>query len=165
VFNSKLKINNFGFGLVESIVVIAILSVFVFLIIDLNIFYTESLVKSRNSATASFLIEEGIEAAKFMRDDSWTSNIEALTPDISYFLAFDSSSKWSATTTPQTSDGMFVRTIKFSDVSRDSNGNIVSSGGTVDPGTRLVEIKIVWNDKYGESTKSSKTYITNIFDN
>ncbi len=167
----KQKIVNFiiyknkkiGFGVIEAIVAISIISVFAIIIISVNSFYLNMAIKSRNSISASFILEEGVEAIKSMRDHSWQNNIENLNTSTDYYLLFDNN-LWSSVESVQM-EGIFERKFQIFDVYRDANGDIVSSGGSLDPGTKLVLVSVSWQDKYGENSKSVKTYITKIFDN
>lgn len=151
-----------GFGMVEAIVAISIIGIFAVLAISVNTFFAEISMKNKNFITASFLAEEGFEAIKFLRDTSWNSNIQTLSNNTDYYLYFNSS--WIATTTIQ-SENNFYRTFSVNEVYRDGSGSIVSSGGTLDMGTKFVEIEVAWPTKTGTSTKILKGYITNIFEN
>ena len=133
---------------------------------------TLSLVNSRylgyaldhsESMTASFLLEESVEAVRWMRDESWTSNIETLVSGNDYYLYWDGSS-WQGTTTITLSNGNMYRQIMLENVYRDASQSIASSG-TLDPDTKFITATVSWASKTGTSTKILKSYITNVFDN
>jgi len=70
---------------------------------------------------------------------------------------------WVLVTTPNTID-RFVRSVNVANVNRDaSTGDIVSNGGTLDTGTRLITINISWSESGKTITKNLPFYISNIF--
>ena len=99
--------------------------------------------------------------AKIFRDTSWT-NISAPVTGSSYYLTFNGTS-WATSTTNTYIDGVFERKIVLSDVYRDANDDIVSSGGVLDTGTRKATVTVSWYEKTATTTKSISTYLTNIF--
>ena len=157
------KIN--AFSLVEVVIASSIL-----LLVGLSLVGTlsQSTVLSLRALRAtqgSFLLEEGGEAVKSIRDSSWSS-FSALSTSTTYYLAFNTSTKaWSATTTnPGTVLGSFSRSFIVTSVLRDANSDIVSSGGTIDTGTRQATITVSW--PLGNGTTVTKTlvmYLSNIF--
>ncbi len=112
---------------------------------------------------AVFLAEEGIEAARSIRDESWT----LLAPG-AHGLA--RAAKWSFSGPGDAvTDGnlTYFRTVTVEPVGRDISGNVVTSGGSVDPRTRLVTAQVTWTSFLGiaRSVRSS-AYLThgNAFD-
>lgn len=154
--------NKRGFGMAEAVIAVSILTSFVIVVAGVNTLYLNIALGDKQPLSASTLLEEGIEAVKFLRDDDWTDNIASLTSGTPYYLNFNSG--WSLSTTPAPS-GIFTRTITFSDVYRDPSDDIVSAGGVLDPGTKFVTIEVTWQSKNGSSTRNLKTYITNLFNN
>ena len=111
---------------------------------------------------ASSLLEEGAEAVKTIRDNDWTT-ISNLTVGTTYYLSYSSvTNLWSLTTTPSTI-GIFTRTVVISAVNRDSNDDIVSSGGTLDVKTKKVTITTSFNSQSGTISKTLVFYISDIF--
>lgn len=136
-------------------------------IVSIALYYRKALEVSQETThhiQAGFLLEEGIEAVKSLRDDGWTSNITPLNAGTAYYLTWNGS-KWAATTTAAQIENTFWRTATFSTVSRDGNDDIVTSGGVNDPGTRKVRIDVTWDKKTASTTESIETYITNLFNN
>jgi hypothetical protein len=150
-----------GFGLIEIVVGGAVLATS---LMGISAYYQQSLRVSRSTAyltQASFLLEEGLESAKIFRDISWT-NISTPATGTTYYLAFDGTN-WATSTTNIYIDGRFERTITLNDVYRDGNDDIVSSGGTLDIGTRKVTVTVSWWDNAATTTRTIATYVTNIF--
>lgn len=65
-----------------------------------------------------------------------------------------SGSSWSLVLGSEVVDS-FTRQIVISDVNRDSSGNIVTSGGTVDPSTKKVVITVSWATPHSSSNSST----------
>lgn len=115
---------------------------------------------------AVFLMSEGIEAVRTMRDRGWTMNIALLGTSTVYYLVFDAAqNQWSTTTTPQVVDVVFTRSFTLGEVRRAANADIVSSGGTVDSDTRKVSAKVSWSNRGRAHEESISTYITDLLNN
>jgi len=153
---------NRGFGLIEIIVGVAIISTTLFALVGAS---NSFLRLSRNTLMeiqATFLVQEGVDAIRVLRDKGWTDNIATLTTDQDYELRFDGVS-WFATTEDQTIDGTFSRVFVMSDVYRDGNDDIAPAG-TLDPGTKKFELEVSWTSVTGNTvTTSVTTYFTNLF--
>lgn len=147
-----------GFFLIEVIVASSIIAVVLILLIGSIQNTVEVSNRALERTQSSFLLEEGAEATKAIRDTSW-SNISALTPGTPYYLSYNGTS-WAFTTTPNTID-RFTRTVTLSAVYRNSSDDIASSG-TLDAGTKLVTVTVSWLASSGMQTKSLSLYITNI---
>jgi hypothetical protein len=149
-----------GLSLVESIVASAVVSIFV----GAMVFSYSTLLRITNSnlesIKATFLIEEGVEAMKFFRDADW-QNISSLTTGSNYYLNFNGSS-WDIVTQESLIDDLFLRVLVLDDVFRDSNGELVQSGGTLDTGSKRLSVSVSWLSGSATTTKSVSTYITDI---
>ncbi|MES3031413.1 MAG: hypothetical protein V4697_03315 [Patescibacteria group bacterium] len=89
----------------------------------------------------ALILEEGSEILRFLRDTSWSTQIAPLNLNTTYYFSWDGST-YSATTSPQTLQSKYTRTITFSSVARDGNDNITSSGGITDQDTRKATITV-----------------------
>jgi len=150
-----------GFGLIEIVIGSAI---FALSILGISSYYQQALQVSQKTGKfvqAGFLLEEGMEIAKYFRDTSWT-NISGATPGATYYLSWNGSS-WATSTTNIFIDGIFERTLIIDNVNRDSNDDIVSGGGTLDAGTKKATVSVSWNDRGATTTKTISTYLTNFF--
>lgn len=156
--------NQKGFSLIEIIIASSIL-----LLIVVSIFssYAISLSASAKNIAylqSAFLAEEGVEALKNMRDWGFASNIAALTNGTAYRLEWQDS-QWQATTSKTFIDDKFDRTFSLQAVNRDESHNIVTSGGSVDAGTRKVTVSVSWNENGATTTKLMESYVSDIFSN
>jgi Tfp pilus assembly protein PilV len=116
--------------------------------------------KSLHHAQASFLLEEGAEATRITRDNTW-ANISNLSLNTNYYPTF-SNGTWTLSPT-STSIGIFTRTVSLSAVNRDATSQDISVSGTLDSGTKLVTVTISWLEKGQSINKTLQFYIMNIF--
>jgi hypothetical protein len=84
---------------------------------------------------------EAEEALRSVRENGW-DQLLAYANNTAYHPV-RSATIWGLGTGTETVNG-YTRSITFSQVSRDSNGAIVTSGGTVDPSTRRATIAVSW---------------------
>ncbi len=159
-----------GFGLVEMIVGVSIVTLALLGIISTFSFYIQTGQQNVRKIKGMFLMEEGIEVVRSFRDGGWDANIATLTRDTPYHLFFTGSS-WQATTTPQTISGLFMRTVTLSDVyRRDSDDDIVASTSpdskTIDPDTVEVRVRVTgFAGERRELVITGSTYLADIFNN
>jgi hypothetical protein len=153
-----------GAGLVEVVVGAAIVTLVVISLLATYGLYLTQGLENVGRVQAALISEEGIEALKFMRDASWTTNIVPLTASSTYYLVY-SGGIWDSTTSPVMIDGKFVRTFTLYNVSRDTNSNIVTSGGTNDPGTKKATVSVSWRISTGTTTKQVSTYLFDLYGN
>lgn len=109
---------------------------------------------------ASFLLEEGAEAVRILRDNGW-SNISSLIVGTNYYPTF-SSGTWTLSST-QSTIGIFTRTVKIANVNRDDATGDISSIGTNDIGTKLVTVTVSWLSGGATINKTLQFYIIDIF--
>lgn len=158
------KHSNSGLTLVEVLIATSIILVFLLVLIGVHNFYLKMAFSNGEIIKATELAEESLEIARFLRDSSWNANIAPLSLDTDYYLNFSAGS-WQVTTTQVLVDNTFERKVKFSAVYRNVSGDIVSSGGIIDPDTLLVISTVSWSNKGATTTKSISTYLANLLDN
>ncbi len=152
-------LNQKGFFLVEVVVTTAIITVVLVSILGLIQNSVEASQRSLEFTQAGYLLEEGVESIKSIRDGVWT-NITALSVGTNYYLSWNGSN-WSLSTTPSTI-GLFTRIVTIDTVSRDSSDDITLSGGTNDTGTKKFSVAITWNTPSGNQSKNIEFYISDI---
>ncbi len=144
-----------GFGLVETIVALGI-----FLIMAVTgvstVLHSYSINRlSEEETEAALLAQEGIEALMSIKKQDW-SNIST-----GNYGLDNSGNVWSLGSTIE-SLGKFTRTITIEEVERNGMGEIVESGGTVDPSTFRSIVTVDWN--FNDSRSNSVelvNYLTN----
>lgn len=150
-----------GFGMIEMIVGSAILTV---ALLSISSFFQTTLLMSgitQSKLQSEYLIEEGIEAIKLMRDTNYTNNLKNLS-DGTYYLTWTGVT-WATTSVNTYIDGKFERSFDIASVQRDGSSDI--GIGSNDPNTKLVTVHVSWDNKGVTSTQSVATYVMNIFNN
>jgi Tfp pilus assembly protein PilV len=149
-----------GFLLVEVLIVSAIMTVAALAIIAVA---QKSIYVARESlhiTQANFLLEEGAEATRVLRDNGWT-NISSLNIGTDYYLAY-SLGTWTLSTSPNTV-GNFTRKVTFASVNRDATTQDIASSGSNDTGSRLVTVTVSWTEGGATINKTLSYYLMNIF--
>lgn len=109
---------------------------------------------------AGFLLEEGGEAVRIFRDNSW-DNISMLSPATDYYPLF-SGGTWTLSAIPQTV-GIFTRKVNIASVNRNNSTGAISPSGTDDPGTKLITVSVSWPEGAAIVSKTFPFYIMDIF--
>jgi Tfp pilus assembly protein PilV len=157
----KKSFTNKGFMIIEILIAISIItaSILATMAVAQKSVYISR--QSLHATQAAFLLEEGAEAMRLIRDDAW-SNISSLSLATEYFLVFDGST-WSLSPTPA-SIGGFTRTVRLSGVERDDTTKNITGSGSNDPETKLVTVEVSWNEGGVAVEKNLQFYLMNIFD-
>lgn len=156
---------NSGLTLVEVLIATSVILVFLLAFSSVHNLYLKTAFSNGEVIKATELVEESLEVVRFLRDSSWNTNITPLSLDTDYHLVFEGG-EWQVTTTEALIDNLFERVVTLSAVYRDDvSADIVSGGGTLDPGTLLVVSSVSWSSGGATTTKSISTYVTNIFTN
>lgn len=113
-----------------------------------------------NKTQALYLAEEGLELARYIHDDSW-STISGLTQNVPY--AFSVTPTTIGVTTTLENIGIFTRTFTVSNVYRNAQDDIVASttpGSMVDTKAKYVTTNVRWGNP--TTTVSLTSIIANI---
>lgn len=156
------KKNISGFGLVEVLVGMSIISLALMGAVFLGGSYEKLSRKTRAAIKAEFLLEEGVEGLRSMRDTGW-QRVAVLATGVQYFMLLENGA-YAATTSPQLIDDRYTRTVIVAPVYRDNNFRIVSSGGSLDNETKDVLVSISWVEGNATTTRSLRTYLANLFE-
>ncbi len=149
-----------GFFLIEVVIASALAGGILISLLGLVQKTVDVSKRSLERTQAGYLLEEGSEAVKIIRDAGWSS-ISSLTNDTTYYLSWNGST-WTATTAPSVVDS-FTRTVVFSAVSRDVNDDIVSGSGSYDDSrTRMATVTVSWTAPSGVQTETLVFYISDI---
>jgi Tfp pilus assembly protein PilV len=135
--NNKTK----GFALVEVILAFAIIASSVLISMAVIQKALQGSYSSFHNAQASFLLEEGAEKARIVRDNGWNNIINL-------------------NTTEQL--GIFTRTSVASSVNRNVSTGVIGSG-VDDPGTKLITITVSWQEQGVSKSRDLKFYVMDIF--
>jgi Tfp pilus assembly protein PilV len=156
----KNKNSNRGFLMVEVVIATAIIITFVLVALSVASKSVSFAHETVHLTQTSFLLEEGAEAVRIARDNDWT-NISNLVPATIYFPTF-AGGTWTLSTTPS-QVGIFTRSVTVSAVNRNQITGDISSIGLNDPGTKLVNINVSWQEGGQVLSRSLSFYLSNIF--
>lgn len=159
--NSIHKPHTRGIALVEILVATSVITGALLVLLASVQKSVELSRQSLERVQAGFLLEEGAEDVKIIRDNGW-STITALSAASTYYISTPGGADPVLTTTVS-KIGAFTRTVTIANVSRDTNSDIVTSGGTVDTGTKKITVTVSWNSERGTLTETMSFYISDIF--
>ncbi|QQG45580.1 MAG: hypothetical protein HYW89_01485 [Candidatus Sungiibacteriota bacterium] len=150
-----------GFGVIEIIVVTAVITVALFGFAQVGIMAVRLLRNEKENLEATLLAEEALEAVRSVRDESWSSNIAVLANSTSYYPSI-TNGKWTFSSTPPAAliNNRYYRYVVLSEVFRDAQDRI-SSSGTSDASTRKAIARVEWKKASATSTVELVTYIAN----
>lgn len=152
-----------GFMMVEVLVAVSIISVSILAAMMVAQKSIQLSQRSLGMSQATYLLEEGAEATRIVRDNGW-NNISAQAVDTDYCLAFQNGTWNLNSNLTDCQIGSFTRTVRFINVNRDATtGDIVSAGGVLDSGTKLVTVSVSWNNGGQQVIKNLSFYLMNIF--
>lgn len=135
--------------LVEILLAMGLLGILLPTLIAGLITSREGKAQSQQRTQAVFLLKEGEEATRSVRDQDWVTF--ATFANGNPYHPVISSGTWSLAAGSETING-FTRQITINNVSR-NNGDIGS--GTDDPSTKLVTVTVSWTTPYSSSVTSS----------
>ena len=151
------KIIRKGTSIIEILVVTFVISVALVTLLGSIAFYLRTSILIEETTKANFLAQEAMEAVRNFRDAiTWTNDDPAnqydglgvVAVDEAYYVSKSSNvpPKWMLLRGSETI-GIFTREIYFENVQRDTNKDIVASGGVNDPNTKKATVRVVWKNK------------------
>lgn len=129
-----------GQSLIELILAIALLAIIGVnvLVVTIGSFRTTQLAEEEYQAT--LIAAEGLEAVESIRNQAW-ANLQN-----GDFGLSQSGGVWNFQGSSDTdASGKYIRVINITDGQRDTNNNLVSSGGTLDEATKVIIATVSWN--------------------
>ena len=150
-----------GISIIEIIIVIAIVTTAFVGMLQLASYEIRTEGAAQDTVEAYLLARQTLEAARFVRDDSWTT-FSGLATGTTYYPV-QSGGKWTlSASNPGAVDG-FTPSVILKQVYRDANNNIAQSG-SLDAGTRDLVAAVNWTTRGGVArTVSLETYLAKIF--
>lgn len=148
-----------GFSIVEIILAVGIFVIFAAGITPLVVQSLEGNRLGEEQTVATQYASEGLEAARSIKNQSFSNLVNSTGTGI-----LQSGGVWtfSGSSNQFGPNNKYTRVLSVSDVARDSNGNIVASGGTNDPLTKKVTSTVSWNATVGRNDSVVlSTYFTN----
>jgi len=142
---NKQPLKNRGFTVIEILVAIFIIGLTLTSLFSLYGISLKTTTQNKNKIAALNLASENLEITRAIRDDNW-NNIASLTMGTNYHLNKNDSNKWIFIQGAETQKG-FTRKVIIDNVSRDTNDNIVTSGGVNDLNTKKITSITTWQDQ------------------
>ena len=167
----KLQRYSRGISIIELLVAIVIIGVAVSALISFATFSLRTASLLKQTTQASFFVQEGLEALKNYRDNTGWNDDDPLNnydglgvvptgASLRFELSGDTPQRWQLLSGTETL-GIFTRDIVLEPVERDTQDNIVVSGGTLDLGTKKVTVTVFWEERGGTRELEVITYLTN----
>jgi len=128
-----------GQSVIEVIVAVSIFAIVAGSSVIAILGSLSSIRLAEEESQAAFIASEGLEATKSIRNQAWANLING-----TYGLSLGSIWTFSGASDIDPS-GKFTRTVDIASVTRDGNGTIVTSGGTVDTETKKITSTVSWN--------------------
>ncbi|MFA5126609.1 MAG: DUF2341 domain-containing protein [Patescibacteria group bacterium] len=150
------KKQNQGFSLVELLVAIGIFAILAAGVTYVVLSSYRNFFGGGDRQVVVQFAQEGMEAVKSMRDNSWQAFVAAAGAG-NKGVVKNASGLWEYSGTSNTL-GTLTRIIVVSDVQRDTSYNIVASGGTNDPDTKKVLVTV---SGFGISDYTLTSYFSN----
>jgi type II secretory pathway pseudopilin PulG len=130
--------NNFGQTLVELLITIGLAAILVPALLGAFTISRSGRVQMDQRIQATTYLKEAQEAMRVIQANGWTNFASGT------YHPVVSGTTWSLAVGSETINSIFTRQIVISDVYRDTNDNIATVSGSLDPSTRKVDITISW---------------------
>lgn len=157
IFKFKFLTFNSGFLALEAILAAALFVIFSSGAIAILLQGFDANRLGSEETIANQYASEGIEATRSIKNQAYSNLIDTTGTGASR----SASNVWSFSGTNNTFS-KYTRVITISDVLRDSNGNIVASGGSFDPNTKKVTSTVSWNES---PTRNDSVVLTSYLTN
>lgn len=161
--NEHRKTKN-GFGLVEILIAIFIISASLIYIFSAIVQLTKASGGAYLSYQANLINESNLEIIKALRDSSWTDNIVPLTEGVPYYAQVQGGIASLTQNNPGLIYQNFQSSLVVGPVYRDGNGNIAPAG-TLDVNIKKITSATSWNYRGENRSLQMISYLGNIFGN
>lgn len=163
--------NTKGLSIIEIIIAIFVIVVALGSILNVAVLSLRSSLVARTSLEAQSLAQEALEASRHFRDNvAWGADdaqneydgLGVIAKGVGHHpkLSSDNPPKWKLVQGTETL-GAFTRSVTFETGRRDAQGNIVASGGTLDPDTVKVSALVSWSERGTTRQTELVMYLTN----
>lgn len=156
--------NQSGFSVMEIIVAASLFVIFVAGIYQILIFSTKSIHQSARKVEAAYLVQEGIEVVRTLRNNGWAANVAPLVVGQIYYPEIASGSWILSSANPGVLSEIYTRTVVLDTVYRDASDDIASSGD-VDPDIRKITVNVSWQEAGISKQVEIETYMSDFLTN
>ncbi len=133
-----------GIGIIEILVVVAIIGIALVSLTGLANFTLKVNAQLKKNLIATNLASEAVEAVRAIKDGSW-ADLASYSTGIAYHPV-QSAGEWQLASGSETI-GDFSRQIILDQVYRDGSDDITASGGVLDPNTLKITATVSWTEK------------------
>ncbi len=148
----KIQHSEKGSSLIELIIVFALLSLLLPVVIIGLTSTGKSLPQQKQRISATAIYKEVQEAVKQIKDESWSSfAVNGI------YHPVINSTKWALAIGSHTENG-FTTQVIIADAYRNPEGQLVQSGGVIDPSTKKVTISVSWTTPLAQSITATNYY-------
>ncbi|MBI3380278.1 hypothetical protein HY029_06000 [Candidatus Gottesmanbacteria bacterium] len=147
-----------GQTIVEFLIAIGLASIFLPALLTGLVASREGKAQQTQRLEATTYLKEAEEAIRSVRETNWSS----IAVNGTYHPVI-SGNTWSLGSNSEVVNG-YTRKIVISDTQIGTNGNIVSTGGTIDPATKKIVSTVSWNTPFSSSVDSTM-YLTRFLKN
>ncbi|MDP2664494.1 MAG: type II secretion system protein [bacterium] len=162
---------NRGISVIEILIVVAIIGIALSSILGVATLSLRQVADTDLEARAQALAKETMEAMMNYRDgNTWDTDdplnlydgLGIVELNTAYYpkMSSDVPAKWQLVQGEEQAENL-TRTVEFQSVSRDSNSDIVQTGGTIDPNTKKILATVSWQDRGSSRQVSLQMYLTN----
>ncbi|PJA00403.1 MAG: hypothetical protein COX78_00535, partial [Candidatus Levybacteria bacterium CG_4_10_14_0_2_um_filter_35_8] len=144
---------NKGQSLIELLIVIALSAILIPALLVGFAVTRNGRAQQEQRLQATNYLKEAQEAIRIIYFNNWDNLINGT------YHPVVSSSTWVLSPGSEAIDNNFVRQVTISDVFRDTNGNIVTIGGVLDPSTKEITVSVSWINPMSSSVTAS-SYLT-----
>lgn len=146
-----------GQSLVEVLFALALFFILVVGVFALSFRNFGAVTVANHQRDVENILQESFEAVQFLSYENWNTLPITVNPA---GLSF-SGGTWQLAAQPDLVDGLYQRSVVVGSVQRNASCNIVETGGTADPDTKLVTISVAWTINEQTRSKEAQKYLTN----
>ncbi len=159
MINKLVQLRSAGHTLIELLVAMGLLAIVMPALLSSLALSTQSNQRHEKRQQAQAMLIESQEALRAIRSSGWAA---VATPG-TYHPVYESE-EWQLASGSASQDG-YTKAITISSVRRSSDdGDIVASGGWIDPSTMKIDVTVSWQAENSLSVSTS-TYMTRYLDN
>jgi len=138
-----------GQTLIELLITIGLAAILIPALLTGFSLTREGRAQQEERLQATAYLKESEEAVRIVHSNSWNNLVNGIHhPEIS-------GNTWILVSGSENINSNITRQVEINDVYRDSNGDIVSLGGTLDPSTKEIISSVAWNTPFPTSVSST----------
>lgn len=152
--------------MLEAVIVVSIITVAFAALLSTAAYFLRGGLRAADSVQTAFLLEEGVEAVRFLRDNGYATYITPLVATTTTLYLERTSTGWRASSSPSLVLNEYRRTIALARVyRRNSDDDIVpaSSGDPKTIDTHTTRLTVTVGNTEGSTSLS--TYVADIYEN